>query len=370
MKRLLIFLLLFTVVSGWAQTRVIIINGTFSGWKGSDSIAIYAVSKKSVSDTVVAKNGRFSVILNSPEPLNISISRLSTKKGGRRDNCSFFAGKGVIEVRGTDSLATAVVSGSKLNEEYKVMEQMLDPVIKRLVALKLKAIRIPVEERKTEQFRQMEKEYSLLQDTIEQRRIVFIKGHPNSFISLVALKAVAGTPVNYNKAWPLYQSLSGDLKALPSGRELDADLRLAARTNIGAVLPGFTSLDTLRKPVSLEDIVKKGKVTLVDFWASWCTPCRKENPNVVKVYNVFHEKGFNILSVSLDRSEVAWKKAIATDGMPWYHVSSLKFWDEPVVKLYGIQAVPDNFLLDENGKVIARGLRGEALYKKIEEALN
>jgi thiol-disulfide isomerase/thioredoxin len=116
-------------------------------------------------------------------------------------------------------------------------------------------------------------------------------------------------------------------------------------------------------------MLRNSKLTLVDFWASWCGPCRAENPNVVKAFQAFHDKGFNIISVSLDDNAARWKAAIIKDGMPWYHVSCLKKWDEPVAKQFGVNAVPDNFLLDADGKVIGRGLRGEALYKAVQEKL-
>ena len=165
----------------------------------------------------------------------------------------------------------------------------------------------------------------------------------------------------------MFEKLDPSLKHVPTGKELAGRLEVAKKTKIGTVMPSFTSLDTSRNELHLNDVVSKGKVTLVDFWASWCAPCRAENPNVVKAFNSFHGKGFEIISVSLDDNAQRWKDAIVKDGMPWYHVSGLKKWEEPVAVFFGINAVPDNFLLDAKGRVVARGLKGEALYKKIEE---
>jgi thiol-disulfide isomerase/thioredoxin len=133
--------------------------------------------------------------------------------------------------------------------------------------------------------------------------------------------------------------------------------------------PDFTQTDPDGKPVKLSDF--RGKYLLLDFWASWCGPCRAENPNVVKAYNQYKDKNFTILSVSLDKEDAreAWLAAIKKDGMPWNHVSDLKYWKNEASVLYTIQAIPDNFLLSPEGKIIARGLRGEALAAKLAELL-
>jgi peroxiredoxin len=136
---------------------------------------------------------------------------------------------------------------------------------------------------------------------------------------------------------------------------------------VGQTAPDFTLPDITGKAVSLRSF--KGKYVLVDFWASWCKPCRMENPNVVQAFNKFKGKNFTIVGVSLDKSKDAWAKAIEADGLTWTHVSDLKFWDSEVVPLYGISSIPSNMLLDPQGKVLAVGLRGPALEAKLQEIL-
>lgn len=140
---------------------------------------------------------------------------------------------------------------------------------------------------------------------------------------------------------------------------------IAKKTGIGATAMDFTQHNTEGKPVKLSDY--RGKYVLLDFWASWCGPCRAENPNVLDNYEKYHTKGLEILAVSLDDKKEAWLKAIKDDGLEWAHVSDLKGWKNEVAKEYNIRAVPSNFLLDKDGKIVAVDLRGDALTHKLEE---
>ena len=136
---------------------------------------------------------------------------------------------------------------------------------------------------------------------------------------------------------------------------------------IGTVAPDFSQNSPAGKLITLSSL--RGKVVLIDFWASWCRPCRMENPNVKRVYDRFHNKGFEILGVSLDRDKDAWTGAIAQDGLPWIHVSDLAFWNNAAAQLYGVSSIPYTVLLDRDGKVIAKNLRGPALEAKLAEVL-
>ncbi len=134
---------------------------------------------------------------------------------------------------------------------------------------------------------------------------------------------------------------------------------------VGQIAPDFTMNDTAGNPVTLSSL--KGKVLLVDFWASWCGPCRAENPNVVKAYKAYSNKGFDVLGCSFDKNREKWIQAIKDDNLTWGHVSDLKYWSNAAGKLYGINSIPANVLLDKDQKIIARNLRGEELMKKLEE---
>ena len=311
----------------------------------------------------IAEPGQAALLLDHTGiGLNSLMSNL--KAGIKTDILNMYIESGNILVNGTDSVKKAKITGSKLNDDNAKLALAVKPVMDKAEVLGREAQKATDAERP-----KFENKYKDLQD--EQKAVLknFIQQNPASLVSLDALRGFAGPSPDYNQVAPLFGILSPAIQNSSNGKAFKEALEKLKLTSIGAIAPDFTQNDPLGKPVSLSSF--KGKYVLLDFWASWCGPCRQENPNVVKAYNQYKNKNFTVLGVSLDKpnDKVAWLKAIKDDGLTWNHVSDLKFWGNEAAVLYKVTSIPQNYLIDPNGKIIAKDLRGEELEQTLAKLL-
>jgi peroxiredoxin len=261
------------------------------------------------------------------------------------------------------SLKKVVISGSIAAADYAYYKTKFDPLKVRLDQIVASANKTSAGAKRDSLVNLFEK---TTQKVIEQVDL-FIKSKPASPVTSFVVYVTSPITNDMSVLEKRFNSLKPAARETYYGREIAKFLASSKIGATGTQAVEFTQNDTANKPVSLSSF--KGKYVLVDFWASWCGPCRNENPAVVAAYNAFKDKNFTILSVSLDQNKDKWKQAIHADNLTWTHVSDLKYWQNEVAQLYRIQSIPANMLLDPTGKIIARDLRGETLYEMLGKLL-
>jgi len=352
-----------------------VLNGTISGnVENGTQVFIRKINESNQPydiDTTTVENGKFSIsgLADSPDLIYLFIDKI-------QGYTPLVAEKGTIELTAQkDSLNFAKVKGTVQNDIfYKYLDKSRELSDRAMSIQKdLQQATMAGNEATVNSLRD---EFTELQEEYKNFELNFIKDNPNGLISALLIeKALSTRQIESAEAQGMYDALSVEIKGTAPAKKIVESLNAAKEreekgknTTIGAMAPDFSGPTPDGGELSLKQAM--GKVTIIDFWAAWCKPCRVENPNVVNVYNKYHSKGLNIIGVSLDRKEEDWKKAIADDKLTWHHISSLDYFDDAIAKLYNVDAIPATFILDENGVIIAKNLRGPDLEEKIAELLN
>jgi peroxiredoxin len=327
----------------------------------------YRTKTSTVLDSTSIDNGKFTFQGKlTDDPIIASVSYNSKGTGFTYDNDrQVYLENGTVTITGTD-LAGAAIAGTQANIDNAKFTQVRKP-LQTYYTQFAKRDSATDQEKATEAYKK--ETDKLTADYLQADAVInkkFITNNPDSYISLVALGSYAYS-ADYADLAPLYNGLTDRLKQTVRGKHFGELLPHIKAVAIGATAPEFAETDTSGAMVDLSSF--RGKYVLIDFWASWCGPCRAENPNVVKAFNHYKGQAFTVLGVSLDQpnGKAKWLAAIHKDGLNWTQVSDLKYWDSKEAGLYAVKGIPQNFLIDPSGKIIAKNLRGDALELKLEE---
>jgi peroxiredoxin len=365
MRRLLYVIALVLFAFSCTTEPQYTITGTLEGdAEGKVLLEKREAGKWVVKDSTDLLEGSFTFtgMVEFPEMFYLSVE-------GKRGKLGFFLENSDISVTGyADTLYNSDVTGSLTQDEYTAYQEDLNEISKDMRPIYEK-LRTAKEEGDEETAKELEAAMDEIYEKVKEFQFAFVKENTSSFVAPTVLRSL----VYYVEGDELEMYLDGfdeSLSVVPIIAELREKAEILKTVAIGQTAPDFTLNDTEGNPVALSSHF--GKFLLIDFWASWCGPCRQENPNVVAVWKDYNEKGFDVFGVSLDRPDGKedWLQAIEDDELTWTHVSDLKFRDCEPAKLYAVSAIPTNFLLDKEGKIIGKNLRGEDLRTKISELLD
>lgn len=349
-----------------------VIKGTIDGIENGKTVILETQDEnmgiKSV-DTVKVTDGKFEFKGTTVEPV-LHFLQVEAVQG----KVVFVLENGEINITVyKDSINKSVIGGTFNNEQFAKYNKEQGKIQKKMEDYRnvnKQKMETAVQANDTVAVNQLRDGFLKLKEEEKNFNFTFCEENPKAFICILMIQSMLYQPdADFERLEKIYTGLDKSVKETKPGKSVGEMISNSSSAQVGKQAPEFSAPNPEGKTVSLKESL--GKVTIIDFWASWCGPCRKENPNVVALYNEFHDKGLNIIGVSLDKEgdESKWKEAIIADKLTWSQVSNLKYWNDPIALKYNVKSIPATFILDASGKIVAKDLRGEELKAKVIELL-
>lgn len=328
-------------------------------------------NKPNVIDTLFVKEGlaSYSGVSKLPDYQSLWVD-------GVRGSVPIFVEQGEITVEiYKDSIQTSKVSGTKTNVAFKRYIDEINPLFKSFYEIQ-NDMRNAMISRDSLGYKDLEEQIKEMETKFINFQKDYTKSNPDSYVSaMVLIQLVMNKAIENEEAFEIYNSFSKTIKKTKSAVKINQlvapketeEVTEDGEVNVGDKAPDFTAPDPNDVAISLNTTL--GKLTILDFWASWCGPCRVDSPNLVKVHNAYKDNGLAIIGISLDKNKGSWEKAIENDKLDWTQVSHLMRWDDPIAAVYGVNSIPQLFLLDENGTVIAKERHAEDFIPILEQIL-